>query len=45
MLMLRPRIVVAFRLKGVSRGTDDMLARAKHNGVPTALYIDTEGWQ
>lgn len=42
MLDTRPDLVLAFRCAGVSRGTDDMVARAAQAGIPT-LVIGEEG--
>lgn len=36
-----PDVVVAFRAEGESRGTDDMIDRARRAGVPT--YVVTSG--
>lgn len=35
-----PDLVLAFRNEGRSRGTDDMVRRAKKAGVPTVVYVN-----
>ena len=37
----RPDLVIAFRLEGKSRGTDDMIRRAKSAGVPVEVFTRT----
>lgn len=38
----KPDLVLAFRLPGVSRGTDDMIRRARQAGLPVKVVMPTE---
>lgn len=38
----KPQVVIAFRARGKSNGTDDMISRAKKAGVPTYVFTEAE---
>lgn len=44
MLLLRPDIVLAFRMSGPSLGTDHMVRIARAEGIPVVLWSEGEGW-